>query len=145
MEADVCRVGAAVIEAARAGDILALHALAGVIGVRGIALLRKVRDRGQQEPRVRVRRAVVDVLRVADLHDIPAVEHRDAVTEIVDDIEVVRNEEHREILLAVDLLEKIENLGADGHIERGDRLVRDDQRGLDHQRSADAYALALAA
>ena len=59
--------------------------------------------------------------------------------------EVVGDEQEgqREALLQVD--EQVDDLRLDVDVERGDRLVGDDQRGLDRERARDADALALAA
>ena len=42
------------------------------------------------------------------------------------------------------LHQQIENLGLDRHVERADRLVADDELGLNRERAGDADALALA-
>ena len=47
--------------------------------------------------------------------------------------------------LALEVLQKVDDLRLDGDVERGDRLVADDQRGLEGERPRDADALALAA
>ena len=39
----------------------------------------------------------------------------------------------------------LEDLAFDDHVERGGRLIEDDQRGLQRQRDGDAHALAHAA
>jgi hypothetical protein len=41
--------------------------------------------------------------------------------------------------------QQVDDLRLDGHVERADRLVADDQLRLEHQRARDADALALAA
>ena len=41
--------------------------------------------------------------------------------------------------------QQVEDLGLDGHVERGHRLVADDELGLQHQGARDADALSLAA
>ena len=43
------------------------------------------------------------------------------------------------------VLEQVDHLRLDRHVERGDRLVGDEQLGLQGQRAGDADALALAA
>ena len=46
---------------------------------------------------------------------------------------------------ALELLEQVDDLGLDGDVERGDRLVGDDQLRVQRQRAGHADALALAA
>ena len=80
-----------------------------------------------------------------DLDDPSAIHHRDAVDDVPDDAEVVRDEHHRQALLAPDVGEEVEDLGADRDVERRHRLVGDDQVRLDRERAGDGDALALAA
>ena len=46
---------------------------------------------------------------------------------------------------ALHLFQQIEDLGADGNVERGDRLVADDELRIENERARDADALALPA
>ena len=62
-----------------------------------------------------------------------------------DDREVVRNEEVGKILLALQIDQEIDHLRLDRDVERGDRLVANDQARAERQRPRDADALALAA
>ena len=59
--------------------------------------------------------------------------------------QVVRDEEEREAQLALQVLEQVDDLRLDRHVQRGDRLVGDDQLRLQGERAGDADALALAA
>ena len=61
------------------------------------------------------------------------------------DGEVVRDEEVREVELLLQLLEQVDDLRLDRDVERGHRLVRDDEVGIDRDRAGEADALALAA
>ena len=47
--------------------------------------------------------------------------------------------------LALEVAQQVEDLRLDRHVERGDRLVGDDQLRLERERARDADALALAA
>ena len=71
--------------------------------------------------------------------------HRDAVGDIIDDREVVRDEEIGEPDLLLQVLQEIEDLRLDGDVERRDRLVADDELGLQRQSARDADALPLTA
>src|ERR1700693_6587123 len=57
----------------------------------------------------------------------------------------MRDENQRQPELALELEQQRGDLGLDRNIQRGQRLVTDDQFGLDDQRTRDADALRLAA
>ena len=88
-------------------------------------------------------RRVVEAFRVSLFHYTAPVHDSDPVAQIIHNVQVVGYEEHGEILAVVDLLEEIQDLGADRDVERAGRLIRDNKFGVDHQRGADADTLAL--
>ena len=55
------------------------------------------------------------------------------------------DEDERQAELALQVAQQVEDLRLDRDVERGDRLVGDDQLGLQRDRAGDADALALAA
>ena len=61
------------------------------------------------------------------LDDPAGVHHEHAVAHLRDDAEVVRDEEHGHAQLARQPADQRQHLGLDGHVERGGRLVRDQQ------------------
>ena len=65
--------------------------------------------------------------------------------DLADDGEVVGDEQVGDAEVALQLDEQLEDLGLHGDVERRDRLVADDELGLDRQRAGDGDALALAA
>ena len=87
-------------------------------------------------PPDRVARALLDDLAV--VHDGDAVAHQ------VDDREVVADEQAREALLALQLLEQLEHGRLHRDVERARRLVGDEQLGAHRQRPGDADALLFA-
>jgi hypothetical protein len=87
----------------------------------------------------------VDRRRRPALDDAPEIHYRDAVAEMPDDAEVVRDEQHRQVELAAQAQEQIDDLRLDRHVERGDRLVADEEVGLHGERAGDGDALALPA
>ena len=103
------------------------------------------RDRRQQRLRVGVRRRAVDLLLGALLDHAAQVHDRDPVGQVTHDRQVVGDEEigHAELVLQV--LEQVDDLGLHGDVERGDRLVADDDLRLEGERAGDPDALALAA
>ena len=150
--AHVLRLPAAGVEPAaggrvdRRGDVAdqadALHL---PLGLAALAVRVRDRDRGQQRRGVRVVRPGVDVGLVGDLDDLAQVHHRDAVGDVAHHRQVVGDEHVRQVQLVLQVLQQVHHLGLDGHVERGDRLVGDDQLGLQGQGPGDADALALAA
>ena len=60
-------------------------------------------------------------------------------------LRVVGDEEIGQAELLLQVLQQVDHLGLDRHVERRHRLVADDQLGLDGERAGDADALALAA
>ena len=81
----------------------------------------------------------------AGLDDLAGLHHRDAVGDAADDAEVVGDEQHRHALGLLHLGEQVEDLGLDGDVERGGRLVGDQDVGAVGQRHGDHHPLALAA
>src|SRR5688500_1269552 len=59
--------------------------------------------------------------------------------------QIVRNEEIREMPLALQFLEQIKNLCLNRHVERRDWLVRDDEGRIGGERTRNADALLLPA
>ena len=89
--------------------------------------------------------AAQSVLRRPDLDDLAEVHHRDPVGDLADDGQVVGDEHVGQAELVLEVLQQVDDLGLDRDVERGDRLVGDDELGPQRQRPGDADALALAA
>ena len=90
--------------------------------------------------RLREQRALVGVF-----DDAAEIHHRDAVADVLDHREIVGDEQIGEPELALQVHQQIEHLRLDRDVERGHRLVADDQLRLQRERAGDADALALAA
>ena len=86
-----------------------------------------------------------DFLLGAGLHHVAQVQHADAVGNILDHAQIVRNEQVRAACFLLDVLHQVDHLCLNGYVQGGDALVGDDELGLHDQRSSDAHALALAA
>ena len=82
---------------------------------------------------------------VRGLDDGAEIHHRDAVGDVLYDGEIVRDEDVGEPEPVLQVAQQIEDLRADRDVERGDRLVADDQLRLDRERARNGDALALAA
>ena len=100
------------------------------------------RRRPQQTGRVRVGRRGVEVGGGGVLDDLAGVHHGDAVAHPGDDAEVVGDQQHGDVEALLQVGEEVEDLGLDRHIERGRRLVGDEQLRLARQGHGDEHALA---
>ena len=79
------------------------------------------------------------------LHELAQVHHRHPIGDVADDREVMGDEQVGQPELRLEALEQVDDLGLDGHVERGDGLVAHDQLRLHGERPGDADALPLAA
>ena len=86
---------------------------------------------------------LVDRLAVTDLDDLAEIHHRDVGAEVTDHREVVGDEQEGDPELLLHVLQQVDHLGLDRHVERGNGLVRDQQLGLEGQGTGDADALPL--
>ncbi len=84
-------------------------------------------------------------VRRPDLDDLAEVHDRHPVADVLDHRQVVGDEQVGQPEPRPQVGQQVEDLGLDRHVERGDRLVADDELGLDRERAGDADALALAA
>ena len=78
-------------------------------------------------------------------HDFAQIHNHDPTAEVLDDSEVVSDEEVRDSVLLLKIVQQIDDLCLDGYIESADRFVANDQFRFDCQRSRDTDALTLAA
>ena len=68
-----------------------------------------------------------------------------AVADAIHHTEVVRDEQHRQSAAAPQRIEQVEDLRLDGDVERGRRLIENEQLGIADQRLRDQHALLHAA
>src|SRR5262249_7851139 len=108
---------------------------------------RRLRNRYRRQERLRIgvsrigkQRALVGVF-----HDPPEVHHRNAVGDVLHHREVVCDEDVRETKPLLQIREQVDHLGLDRDVERGNRLVADDEPRLGCEGAGDADALPLAA
>ena len=102
------------------------------------------RDGCQQGDGVGVQRAAVQVVGRRQLDEAAEVHHADAVGDVADDGEVVGDEHERQVEPLLEVDEQVDDLRLDRDVERRDRLVGEDDVGLDGQRPGQPDALALA-
>ena len=106
---------------------------------------------GHVDPRYGPDQALgIGMLRRADerfrrrvLHDPAEIHDDDAVGDVFDDGEVMRNEQIRETVIALQVDQQVDHLGLDRDIQRRDRLVGHHQLGAKHQCARDRDPLAL--
>ena len=92
-----------------------------------------------------MRRRAQDGLQRTGLDQLAIAHHRDAVGDFGDHAHVMGDEQHRGAVIALQVADQRQDLLLRGDVERGGRLVRDQQLRLQHQRHRDHDALALAA
>ena len=95
----------------------------------------------QQSDRVRMLRVRQNVLRRPGFHDPPRVHHVDPVRHVRDEPEVVRDQQDRHAELLLERPEQLHDLRLDRHIQRGRRLVGDQQVRAARKRHRDHRAL----
>ena len=79
------------------------------------------------------------------LDHFPPVHDRHLISSLGDYRELVRNEDHGQAELGLEVLEEVQQLRLDRYVERAQSLVRDQYLGSDGKRSRYGYALPLPA
>ena len=87
----------------------------------------------------------VELLRRRHFDDLSEVHHCDPVGDVAHHAQVVSHEDVRQAELVLEVVEQVDHLGLDGHVQRGHGLVQHYQLRVDGQGAGDADALALAA
>jgi hypothetical protein len=90
-------------------------------------------------------RVLVDLAHRAGLDQNALLHHHDTVRNLGNDAEIMRNNEDRHSGLPLQLLEKCQHFGLHGNIERGRRLVSDQEVWAQRKRHGDHHALTLTA
>src|SRR5699024_1512274 len=91
------------------------------------------RDGVQQGVGVGVGGMVEKVVLAGDFHNVPQVHDGDAVAEVLDHAEVVGDEDIGQAVFRLQVLHQVEDLGLDGNVQGGHRLVADDEGGVEGQ------------
>ena len=79
------------------------------------------------------------------LHALPQVHHHDLVGDVLHDAHVVGDEQVGQAQFLLQVHEEVEDLGLDGDVQGRDRLVADDELGVEGEGAGDADPLAPAA
>lgn len=85
-----------------------------------------------------------NVVGLAVLHQIAQVHNADSVGDMLDDGQIVRDEKIRQVALFLQGFQQVDDLRLNGDVQRGDRLIADDELGVQGQRTGNADTLALA-
>ena len=67
----------------------------------------------------------------ADFNDLPSMNYGNAVGQIFNDAEIMRDEETGNVTFALQILEQIQNLRLHRHVKRRGRFVANEYLGLD--------------
>ena len=105
----------------------------------------ELRPASQQALGVGVLGVAEDVDDAAVFDDLSVEHHRHVVGDFGDHAQVVRDEQHRHAPLVAQMAEDVENLSLNRHVERGRRLVGDQQLGIARERHGDHHPLLLPA
>ena len=103
------------------------------------------RDGREERHRVRMGRRPIDGVARSDLDDAPKVHHGDPIAHVAHDGEIVGDEEEPHARLTLEIAEEVDDLGLDGDVEGGDRLVEDEHPGPEGHRAGDPDPLPLPA
>src|SRR5215211_5573131 len=87
----------------------------------------ETRYRPKQAPGVRVRWPVEQLFGTAILHGPAGVHHQHVIGELCNDPEVMGDQYDRGVELPLKVADQVEDLGLNGDVERGGRLVGDQQ------------------
>src|SRR2546426_700246 len=105
----------------------------------------KLRPAEQQRPRVGVPRSLEYLLDSPLFPDLAVAHHHHVVGDLADQGEIVRDEQHRHAQALLQRGDQLQDLLLDGHVERGRRLIGNQQLRLARDRYRDHRALLLAA
>ena len=103
------------------------------------------RDAAQKPLGVGVQRVVVNLLGFAGLDQLAQVHNADIIRNIPHHRQIVGNEQIGRALGLLIVAQQVHDLCLNRNIQRGDRLVTDDQFGVEHQRAGDTDTLPLPA
>lgn len=99
----------------------------------------------EQRVRVRVQRIVENILFAAEFHHRAQIHYPDLVGNILNDGKIVRNEQVRKPSFGLNFLQKVNDLRLNGHVERGNGFVANDEVGVYHERAGNTDTLTLTA
>ena len=130
---------------AAAGEVARVGWVAGQAGgLHPVGLVADDREGGRQPGRVRVSRLGEDLVARPALDYATRVHHGDPLAHGRQGRQIVGDEDHRQAEALLKILEQLQHLGLDHHVQRGGGLVGDQQLRVAGQREGDQHALTLA-
>ena len=99
----------------------------------------------KQDFGIGMQRLAIKRIAVCDFHHAAEIHHHDPHRDVADHGEVVRDEQIGKPEPLLQILQQVDDLALDRHVERRHGLVADDERRLHCQRARNADSLALAA
>ena len=124
------------------------HRAGGIAGQPDHPFLRRpveARHRADESARIGMDGVADDGLGGTYFDDLPQVHDGHSLAHVGNDAHIVRDEDGRHTEAPLQLPQYLQHLRLNRHVERGDRLVGDDQLRLAGEGPGDADALALAA
>jgi len=111
------------------------------------AVLLGIRHRygGDKAAGVGMDRVEGELIAVCQLHQLAQIHDADAVGYVLHDAQVVGDEQIGKAHLILQILEHVDDLRLNGHVQRGYGLVADDELGVDSKGAGNSHALTLAA
>ena len=108
------------------------------------APLVKIRDGSKQGLGIRMKSMCKKLVSAGLLHQCTKIHDTNAAGDITHYANVMGYEQHSQIHLPLQRGQHIQNLGLNGHVQRRNRLIADNQFWLNNQRPRNAQALYLA-
>ncbi len=102
----------------------------------------RTRHSGDQALGVWVLWCAQNLLGLAVFYQIATVHHRNVVCEVCDHAHVVGDDDHGHVLLGAQALHQFQDLGLNGHVQRGCWLICDDNFRVCAKGEGDHHALA---
>src|ERR1051326_6605127 len=110
-----------------------------------LAFASRIGRRRHQSPGIGMAPFLVELGRRRNFDDFAEIHDRDAVADMLDHAQIVRNEQISQSELALQVEQHVENLHLDRNVQRRDRFIGHDETRVDRECPRDADALALPA
>src|SRR5712692_3678186 len=143
--ADIFRIWASWMEAAAGWRIHRARHLAGQLDALRLVLGIDGRNRREQRAGVGMVRAAVNLIARCDLDYFAEIHDCHAITDVLDDPQIVRDEQVGEFQLLLQVLQQVDNLRLDRDVERRDGLIEHQEARIYRERPRDADSLPLPA